>query len=51
MERSQRLAAIAVDEIEVIVLFQEDGCVLWHLQQMEQSQPRLVDVSQSLFSG
>jgi hypothetical protein len=35
----------------VVVLFQEDGGILWQLQQMEQGETRLVDVSQTLFAS
>jgi hypothetical protein len=45
LERGQRSAVIAVDEIEIIVLFQEDGGVLGQSQQTQQGQPGLVDVS------
>jgi hypothetical protein len=50
LERDQGLAAIAIDEIEVVVLFQEDSGVLGKLQQMEQGETRLVDVSQTLLT-
>jgi hypothetical protein len=51
LERGEGLPTVAVDEINVIILLQKDGRVLRQLQQMEEGQSRLVDVSQSLFAG
>ena len=51
LKRREGLIAFVVDEIKVVILLQKDGGVLRQLQQQEQSEARLVDVSQPLFTG